>query len=83
MMDGPAANGMAGVIVPGTPNEMTESENRNQLHLHVAGADRPGILADVLAFIVESECLVVDIKQFVFNGLLNLSLLVESRDDLK
>lgn len=62
---------------------MTDQENRNQLHLHVAGMDRPGILADVLGEIVEHECLVVDIKQFVFNGLLNLSLLVESRDNEK
>ncbi len=62
---------------------MSESQNGNQLHLHVSGADRPGILADVLAFLVESDCLVVDIKQFVFNGLLNLSLLVESLDASK
>ncbi len=62
---------------------MSESANRNQLHLHVAGIDKPGILADVLGFIVHTECLVIDIKQFVFNGLLNLSLLVESSDASK
>ncbi len=59
---------------------MTESGKRHQLHLHVSGLDQPGILAGALDYIVASECLVVDIKQFVFNGLLNLSLLVESGD---
>lgn len=62
---------------------MSGPPRRFQLHLHVAGEDHPGILADLLEFIVQSECLVVDIKQFVFNGLLNLSLLVESRDSWK
>ncbi len=55
-----------------------EAGTSSQLHVHVLGDDQPGILADVLEFIVESGCLVVDIKQFVFNGQLNLSLLVES-----
>ncbi len=51
-----------------------------QIHILVTGPDRPGILAEVLDAIVRHECLVVDIKQFVFNGLLNLSILLESKN---
>jgi len=51
-----------------------------QVHIHIAGSDRPGILAEALATIVRHECLVIDIKQFVFNGLLNLSILLESKN---
>ncbi|MEE8206776.1 MAG: phosphoserine phosphatase SerB [Nitrospinaceae bacterium] len=51
-----------------------------QIHIHIAGPDRPGILAETLETIVRHECLVVDIKQFVFNGLLNLSILLESKN---
>jgi len=51
-----------------------------QIHIHIAGSDRPGILAEALEVIVRHECLVVDIKQFVFNGLLNLSVLLESKN---
>lgn len=51
-----------------------------QTHIHIAGSDRPGILAEALATIVQHDCLVIDIKQFVFNGLLNLSILLESKN---
>lgn len=50
----------------------------SQTHIHIAGSDRPGILAEVLEAVVRHECRVVDIKQFVFSGLLNLSMLLES-----
>ncbi len=53
-----------------------------QVHVHIAGSDRPGILAEALATLVRHECLVVDIKQFVFNGLLNLSILLECGDPI-
>lgn len=48
-----------------------------QLHIHISAQDRPGILAETLGFIVEAGWNVVDIKQFVFNGLLNLSILLD------
>lgn len=51
-----------------------------QIHILVTGPDRPGILAEALDAIVRHECRVVDIKQFVFNGLLNLSVLLESKN---
>jgi len=51
-----------------------------QIHILITGPDRPGILAEALDTIVRHECLVVDIKQFVFNGLLNLSILLESKN---
>jgi phosphoserine phosphatase len=53
----------------------------NQLHIHISAQDRPGILAETLAFIVHTGCNVVDIKQFVFNGLLNLSILLDRCDE--
>jgi|FLOH01.1.fsa_nt_gi phosphoserine phosphatase len=53
----------------------------SQLHIHVSAQDRPGILAETLAFIVQTGCNVVDIKQFVFNGLLNLSILLDGCDE--
>lgn len=53
----------------------------SQLHIHISAQDRPGILAETLTFIVETGCNVVDIKQFVFNGLLNLSILLDGCDD--
>jgi phosphoserine phosphatase len=59
---------------------MTSDSGIFQIHVHIAGPDRPGILAESLSSIVQHECLVVDIKQFVFSGLLNLSLLLESRN---
>ena len=59
---------------------MSSPQSTEQIHIHIAGSDRPGILAEALATIVRHECLVVDIKQFVFNGLLNLSVLLESKN---
>ncbi|CCQ91365.1 Phosphoserine phosphatase [Nitrospina gracilis 3/211] len=59
---------------------MLELPHRYQVHVHIAGEDRPGILSKALESVVECEALVVDIKQFVFSGLLNLSLLLESSD---
>ena len=59
------------------------SSTSNQLHIHISAQDRPGILAETLAFIVQSHCNVVDIKQFVFNGLLNLSILLDGCDEAK
>jgi phosphoserine phosphatase len=53
----------------------------SQLHIHISAQDRPGILAESLAFIVETGWNVVDIKQFVFNGLLNLSILLDGCDE--
>jgi phosphoserine phosphatase len=53
----------------------------SQLHIHVSAQDRPGILAETLAFIVQTGCNVVDIKQFVFNGLLNLSILLDDCEE--
>ena len=58
---------------------MTDSPKTYQIHIHIAGEDRPGILAEILESVVQCECLVVDIKEFVFGGLLNLSLLLESK----
>lgn len=59
---------------------MTSPQSTEQIHIHISGSDRPGILAEALEAIVHHECLVVDIKQFVFNGMLNLSILLESKD---
>ena len=59
---------------------MSSPQSTEQIHIHIAGSDRPGILAEALEAIVHHECLVVDIKQFVFNGMLNLSILLESKD---
>ena len=53
----------------------------SQLHIHVSAQDRPGILAETLVFIVQTGWNVVDIKQFVFNGLLNLSILLDGCDE--
>jgi len=58
---------------------MDSSQPILQIHILVTGPDRPGILAEVLDAIVRHQCVVVDIKQFVFNGLLNLSILLESK----
>ena len=54
---------------------------RSSLHIQVTAHDRPGILAETLAFIVEVGWNVVDIKQFVFNGMLNLSILLDEDDE--
>ncbi|MCH8156276.1 MAG: phosphoserine phosphatase SerB [Nitrospinae bacterium] len=55
-------------------------EDPSQIHIHISGTDRPGLLAEALEFIVQHEWDVLDIKQFVFNGLLNLSLLLGGKD---
>jgi phosphoserine phosphatase len=47
------------------------------VHVYAAGEDRPGILAAMIGEITRFHWDVRDIKQFVFNGLLNLSMLVE------
>jgi len=59
---------------------MDSPQSTEQIHIHIAGSDRPGILAEALDTIVRHECLVVDIRQFVFNGMLNLSILLESKN---
>jgi len=56
---------------------MGETRSARQVHVHISAEDRPGILAEALRRIVEKGWQVVDIKQFVFHGLLNLSLLLE------
>ena len=57
---------------------MQEAENSCQIHIQISSADRPGILAEALESVVSFNWNVLDIKQFVFNGLLNLSLLLVS-----
>jgi len=57
---------------------MQKDENPCQIHIQISSTDRPGILAEVLEPVVGFDWDVVDIKQFVFNGLLNLSLLLGS-----
>ena len=54
---------------------------RSSLHIQITAHDRPGILAETLAFIVDVGWNVVDIKQFVFNGMLNLSILLDEDDE--
>jgi len=41
---------------------------RSSLRIQITAHDRPGILAETLGFIVDAGWNVVDIKQFVFNG---------------
>ncbi len=53
-----------------------------QLYVHIAGRDRPGILAEAMGAIRSFDIEILDIKQFVFNGLLNLSLLLERRGEI-
>jgi len=50
--------------------------SRPSLHIQITAHDRPGILAETLAFVVKFGWNVMDIKQFVFNGMLNLSILL-------
>ena len=57
---------------------MQEVENSCQIHIQISSTDRPGILAEALESVVSFNWNVLDIKQFVFNGLLNLSLLLGS-----
>lgn len=59
---------------------MTSPQSTEQIHIHISGSDHPGILAEALETIVSHDCQVVDIKQFVFNGMLNLSILLESKN---
>lgn len=54
---------------------------QSSLHIQVSAHDRPGILAETLGFIVKVGWNVVDIKQFVFNGMLNLSILLDEDDE--
>ncbi|MEE9259154.1 MAG: phosphoserine phosphatase SerB [Nitrospinaceae bacterium] len=56
------------------------SSSPPQLHIHISGKDRPGILAEAIESFVRFEWSVLDIKQFVFNGRLNLSILLEGSD---
>ncbi|NIQ00342.1 MAG: phosphoserine phosphatase SerB, partial [Nitrospinaceae bacterium] len=60
---------------------MPDPSSPGQLHIHLSGQDRPGILAEALESIVSLGWHVIDIKQFVFNGLLNLSIFLESREE--
>jgi phosphoserine phosphatase len=55
---------------------MQEDDKSCQIHIQISSADRPGILAESLESVVNFGWDVLDIKQFVFNGLLNLSLLL-------
>ena len=57
---------------------MEEDETPCQIHIQISCTDRPGILAEVLESVVAFDWDVLDIKQFVLNGLLNLSLLLGS-----
>jgi len=59
-----------------------EKEAGWQLHVHIAGRDRPGILAETMEAIRNYGLDILDIKQFVFNGLLNLSLLLDRHQDI-
>jgi len=59
-----------------------EEKLDRQLHVHIAGRDRPGILAEAMNSIHSFGMDIVDIKQFVFNGLLNLSLFLEQNGDI-
>ena len=54
---------------------------RSSLHIQISAHDRPGILAETLEFIVKVGWNVLDIKQFVFNGMLNLSILLDEDDE--
>ena len=54
---------------------------RSSLHIQITAHDRPGILSEALAFIVDVGWDVIDIKQFVFNGMLNLSILLDESDE--
>ena len=58
---------------------MQEYKDPCQIHVQISSADRPGILAEALKSVVFFDWDVLDIKQFVFNGLLNLSLLLGSK----
>ena len=55
--------------------------SQSSLHIQILAHDKPGILAKTLEFIVKVGWNVVDIKQFVFNGMLNLSILLAEGDE--
>jgi len=57
--------------------EMNKVNPASQIYIHISGSDHPGILAEVFESIDTLKWKVLDIKQFVFNGVLNLSLLLE------
>lgn len=59
---------------------MSNGSNSSRIHVHISGQDRPGILAEAFESIGSLQWKVLDIKQFVFNGLLNLSLLLEGEN---
>ena len=58
---------------------MQEDESPCQIHIQISSTDRLGILAEVLESVAAFDWDVLDIKQFIFNGLLNLSLLLDGR----
>ena len=49
---------------------MTDSPKTYQIHIHISGEDRPGILAETLECVVQCESLEVDIKEFMFDSVL-------------
>ena len=53
------------------------SNQPTQLYINVSGNDYPGILAQVIKLAAQYGWTIIDIKQFVFNGLLNLSMLMK------
>jgi len=59
---------------------MDSSDKTCQLHVHISMEDRPGVLAEALQSVVRCRWNVLDIKQFVFNGLLNLSIFLDGND---
>lgn len=79
MTAGRVKNAKAGVTTPRV--EMAPTDNPCQLHIHISGEDRPGILAEALERIESLGWDVLDIKQFVFHGLLNLSLLLSGKSE--
>ena len=52
--------------------------NKSRLHIHISGLDKPGILSKVLELAIQFDWRVADVKMFVFNDMLNLSLLMEN-----
>ena len=79
-MGGPVRRGKAGATGLRV-KIMREDENPCQVHVHISSVDRPGILAEALESVVQFDLDVLDIKQFVFNGLLNLSLLLRGKKE--
>jgi phosphoserine phosphatase len=59
---------------------MNSPEKNCLLYVHISMEDRPGILAEALQSVVRCQWNVLDIKQFVFNGLLNLSIFLDCND---